>query len=165
MVPLHSTICVALFIGAVVAIPMRDPRWNALRNLPFYDDVQDSPLVAERFDPAPFVDSPLYSDPRDDSPFKDSPLFADSNNDSPIFNDPRPQKTSKGKTCKTECSKAGGELAFCMISGTNFDYCSPNNGDLTSSGSKCKSDHSCGKHGRSYNWCNAIDGKWDYCVP
>ncbi|KAF3698253.1 hypothetical protein EXN66_Car013934 [Channa argus] len=42
--------------------------------------------------------------------------------------------------------------------------CSPRYSDITFNGKKCRSDHTCGKHGKNYYWCYT-DHSWEYCSP
>ncbi|XP_021328370.2 uncharacterized protein si:ch73-144l3.2 [Danio rerio] len=45
-----------------------------------------------------------------------------------------------------------------------WDYCSPEV-DVTYKGTPCRSDHFCGLHGYSYNWCWTSGSGYDYCGP
>ena len=97
--------------------------------------------------------------------------------DAPIVADPSiGQLTSYGGHCKTPCYNHRRRYYWCWadtVSGTAWDYCSPNNGDLTARGRKCKPtskcDHSGGGWGgygvKRYTWCATTTGIWDYCVP
>ncbi|KAK2898143.1 endonuclease domain-containing 1 protein-like [Channa argus] len=66
--------------------------------------------------------------------------------------------------CSTSClyNEEAGDY-YCSTGSTTIP-CSPTYSDVTVSGEKCKSDHTCGKHGYDYYWCNT-DHSWDYCSP
>ncbi|XP_069478078.1 uncharacterized protein [Ambystoma mexicanum] len=60
----------------------------------------------------------------------------------------------------TEFSKA---YSYCWCNTlAGWDYCSFDR-NSTHDEKQCKSDHTCGKHGKKYSWCFTEDGKWGYC--
>ena len=74
-----------------------------------------------------------------------------------------------GMKCLTECHRDSrgrywcGQWPWSKRSGSNWDYCSPNN--QTYYGQWCMNE--CLQHdGTGYFWCNTkTDGSWDYCAP
>ena len=74
-----------------------------------------------------------------------------------------------GMKCLTDCGRASngrywcGQWPFSKKTGSNWDYCSPNN--QTYFGERCI-DECSQKDGTGYFWCNTKkDGSWNYCAP
>ncbi|CAI5652716.1 uncharacterized protein LOC109203547 isoform X1 [Oreochromis niloticus] len=65
------------------------------------------------------------------------------------------------KHCTDDCQYSN-YYFWCHIH-NSWSYCSPTP-DVTYKGVPCRSDHNCGDHGYSYNWCYTTDNNdWDYC--
>ena len=74
-----------------------------------------------------------------------------------------------GTKCLTDCGRASngrfwcGQWPFSKKTGSNWDYCSPNN--QTYYGKWCM-DECSQKEGTRYFWCHTQrGGSWDYCAP
>ncbi len=68
------------------------------------------------------------------------------------------------QVCIDQCQYyESGDYYWCHTA-KGWDYCSPDV-DVTYKGKPCRSDHSCGSHGYSYNWCWTSDSEYDYCGP
>lgn len=63
--------------------------------------------------------------------------------------------------CRDECSKRN-EVYFWCHAGNSWDYCSPVQ-HVDYFGRRCKSDHPCGKYGKSYTWCYLEERSWEKC--
>ncbi|XP_062410633.1 endonuclease domain-containing 1 protein-like [Sardina pilchardus] len=66
--------------------------------------------------------------------------------------------------CTSSClykEEAGGY--YCYYGNTERS-CSPVYSMMTVAGTRCNSDHTCGKHGTHYYWCN-VGSSWEYCSP
>ena len=76
------------------------------------------------------------------------------------------QLGSYGGHCTTPCTNHGHRYFWCWADTVRWDYCSPNNGDLTAYGRKCRHTSKCG-HGKGhrYTWCWTTTARWDYCIP
>jgi len=99
----------------------------------------------------------VLSDEEEASPLADQEVAAD-----PFIG----QLGSYGGHCTTACSNHGHRYYWCYADTVKWDYCSPNNGDLTAYGRKCRASSKCG-HGKGhrYTWCWTTTARWDYCVP
>ncbi|KAK2850861.1 hypothetical protein Q5P01_007137 [Channa striata] len=64
--------------------------------------------------------------------------------------------------CSTSCLYNEESKDYYCSSGSTKKPCSPRYSDVTVSGEKCKSDHTCGKHGYDYYWCYTASS-WNYC--
>ncbi|XP_048042092.1 uncharacterized protein LOC125265739 [Megalobrama amblycephala] len=64
--------------------------------------------------------------------------------------------------CIDECQYYESKDYYWCHTAKGWDYCSPNI-DVTYKGKPCRSDHTCGLHGYSYNWCWTSESKYDYC--
>ncbi|XP_040905169.1 uncharacterized protein LOC121189280 [Toxotes jaculatrix] len=67
------------------------------------------------------------------------------------------------KDCIDDCQyHTSRDYFWCNAEGS-WDYCSPLP-DFTYKGEPCRSDHTCGNHGKNYNWCyTTYNDDWDYC--
>ncbi|KAK2898146.1 uncharacterized protein [Channa argus] len=68
------------------------------------------------------------------------------------------------ESCSTPCLYNQDTEDYYCSSGSITKPCSPRYSDVTVSGEKCRSDHTCGKHGNDYYSCYT-DSSWDYCSP
>ncbi|KAK2898147.1 hypothetical protein Q8A73_014527 [Channa argus] len=66
--------------------------------------------------------------------------------------------------CSTPCLYNEDAEDYYCSSGATIKPCSPRYSDVTVSGEKCRSDHTCGKHGNDYYSCYT-DSSWGYCSP
>ncbi|CAM4274423.1 unnamed protein product [Leuciscus chuanchicus] len=67
-------------------------------------------------------------------------------------------------TCIDECRYYVSKKYYWCHTANGWDYCSPKVG-VTYTGKPCRSGHSCGLHGESYNWCWTSQSDYDYCGP
>ncbi|XP_063049916.1 uncharacterized protein LOC134444584 [Engraulis encrasicolus] len=66
--------------------------------------------------------------------------------------------------CTSSCLYKEEVLGYrCYLHSSELS-CSPQYSIITVSGTKCRSDHTCGTHGYRYYWCYT-DSSWDYCSP
>ncbi|ROL41324.1 hypothetical protein DPX16_0212 [Anabarilius grahami] len=73
-------------------------------------------------------------------------------------------RSKKDQFCVDECQyHESGDYYWCHTA-DSWDYCSPDV-DVTYRDKPCRSDHSCGLHGESYNWCWTSGSDYDYCGP
>ncbi|XP_048028834.1 uncharacterized protein LOC125256687 isoform X1 [Megalobrama amblycephala] len=73
-------------------------------------------------------------------------------------------RSKKDHLCVDECQyHESGDYYWCHTD-SSWDYCSPDV-DVTYKNKPCRSDHSCGLHGESYNWCWTSESDYDYCGP
>uniref|UniRef100_A0A8C2AXH9 Uncharacterized protein n=1 Tax=Cyprinus carpio TaxID=7962 RepID=A0A8C2AXH9_CYPCA len=56
-----------------------------------------------------------------------------------------------------------GDYYWCHTA-KDWDYCSPDV-KVTYKDNPCRSNHYCGLHGSSYNWCWTSESEYDYCGP
>ncbi|XP_036439528.1 uncharacterized protein LOC118816997 [Colossoma macropomum] len=66
------------------------------------------------------------------------------------------------RSCIDDCSFDESSNYFWCHTDEGWDYCSPVP-DVTYKNVPCRSDHFCGDHGYSYNWCWVTESEWDYC--
>ena len=91
----------------------------------------------------------------------------EASDDATILSDPKiGQKGAYGRTCRTPCTNHGHRYHWCWTTTPRkWDYCSPNDGDITAYGRKCRYTSKCGHgKGKRYTWCWTTTAKWDYCV-
>ena len=143
-------------------------------DVPVIDEpTDDAPLVDDLSDDAPIEDTPVQDDPIDDAPVideptDDAPIVDDPSDEAPIEDalvqdhpiddalkaDPRytythhRQGTALGRRCKSRCTNKGHDYYWCWSTPGRWDYCSPNNGDRTVHGGKCRHWSDC-KRGQS----------------
>ncbi|XP_056305808.1 uncharacterized protein LOC130217672 [Danio aesculapii] len=75
--------------------------------------------------------------------------------------------TYQNDVCIDECQYSESKNYYWCHTDENvnefdWDYCSPEV-NVTYKGQPCHSDHSCGLHGKSYNWCWTSETEYDYC--
>ncbi|KAF6737908.1 Endonuclease domain-containing 1 protein [Oryzias melastigma] len=93
-----------------------------------------------------------------------------------VHEEPRRRKrqASEGTVCKLVSEKTNKCVSPCFYDEKTAGYfcstntstmpCTPTYSDVTIRGVKCRTDHTCGKHGYNYYWCYT-DDSWDYCSP
>lgn len=133
--------------------------------------LDDDTLLEEELD-TPSVedlDDPFTDELDEDS--LDTPKLDEDSLDTPVLADPRrPHPQPKvhgafGYACTSRCTNQGQNYFWCWAhSHKSWDYCSPNNADLTAYHRHCKPTHACGHHGQKYTWCYTTTHTWDYCV-
>ncbi|XP_069077271.1 uncharacterized protein [Pleurodeles waltl] len=73
------------------------------------------------------------------------------------------EKNHFSSTYDLLCTEFSQEYSYCWCNTWNgWDYCSFKQ-NSTHDKQRCKSDHTCGKHGKQYSWCYTDNGKWGYC--
>ncbi|KAK9978563.1 hypothetical protein ABG768_020308 [Culter alburnus] len=73
-------------------------------------------------------------------------------------------RSKKDHFCIDECRyHESGDYYWCHTD-KGWGYCSPDV-DVTYKDKPCRSGHSCGLHGESYNWCWTSGSDYDYCGP
>ncbi|XP_056305820.1 uncharacterized protein LOC130217680 [Danio aesculapii] len=73
-------------------------------------------------------------------------------------------RTHKNDVCINECRYSKSKNYYWCDTVNSREYCSPEV-DVTYRGIPCHPDHSCGLHGKSYNWCWTSETKRGYCGP
>ncbi|XP_036439530.1 uncharacterized protein LOC118816998 isoform X2 [Colossoma macropomum] len=64
--------------------------------------------------------------------------------------------------CNDDCPYDESHEYYWCHTDKGWDYCSPTP-DVTYKNVPCRSDHFCGTHDYSYNWCWTTESEWDYC--
>ncbi|XP_048056093.1 uncharacterized protein LOC125274073 [Megalobrama amblycephala] len=73
-------------------------------------------------------------------------------------------QSKKNQFCIDECQYHENKDYYWCHTDSSWDYCSPDV-DVTYKDKPCRSGHSCGTHGESYNWCWTSESEYDYCGP